>query len=55
MKKKYKDLFILVMLIVSSVIYGQVKAASFLLEKPATYIQVTLEQAISQGTSQSPY
>jgi len=43
MKKKYKDLFILVMLVVSSVIYGQVKAATFLLETPVTYIQVTFE------------
>ncbi|NQZ83947.1 MAG: hypothetical protein HRT52_23390 [Colwellia sp.] len=37
MNNKYKNLFILIMLVVSSVIYGQVKADVFPLEPSLIY------------------
>jgi len=37
MKNKYKNLIILVMLVVSSVIYGQVKAEAFIVEHQSVY------------------
>ncbi len=38
MNTKYKNLSILIMLVVSSVIFGQVKAAAFIIETQSTHI-----------------
>ncbi len=37
MNKKYKDLILLIMLVISSVIYGQVKAETFIIEQQTIY------------------